>query len=120
MLTLINMYEKPEMISFDNIFLKTIDELEVKSIINNYRDDTAVCRDRITVKILKSTSELIVKPLIHIFNLSIQNGIFLDNFKLAIIKPLFKGGVRGNMSIYRPISMLTNFVNIFDKIIKSR
>lgn len=105
------------MTSFYNIFLKNIDELEVNSIINNYKDDTAAGHDRITVKILKSISVLIVKRLVYIFNLSIKNGIFPDNFKLAINKLLFKGGDRKNMSNYRPISMLTKFVKIFGKLL---
>ncbi|VVC38692.1 Endonuclease/exonuclease/phosphatase,Reverse transcriptase domain [Cinara cedri] len=50
----------------------------------------------------------------------IQNSIFPENFKIAIIKPLFKGGDRKNISNYRPISMLFNFSKIFEKIIKTR
>lgn len=45
-----------------------------------------------TVKILKSISELIITLLVFIYNLSIKNSFFPDDFKTAIIKPLFKGG----------------------------
>jgi len=113
-------YVKPDNLSFDSSFLKHIDEFEVKLIINKYRDKTAAGHDRVSVKILKCISDIIVKPLVHIFNLSIQSGIFPDIFKLAIVKPLFKGGDQKNMTNYRPISMLTNFAKIFEKIIKSR
>lgn len=56
----------------------------------------------------------------YIYNLSIQNSVFPDNFKLAIIEPLFKGGDGKYMTNYRPISMITNFSKIIEKIIKSR
>jgi hypothetical protein len=113
-------YDKPDKFSFVSTFLKHIDELEVKLIIKKYIDKTAADLDRVSVKILKFISDLIAKPLVHIFNLSIQSDIFPDNFKLAIIKPLFKGGDQKSMTNYRPISMLTNFAKIFEKIIKSK
>jgi len=111
---------KPNLTNFDSIFLKNVDVLEVQSIINNFSDDTAAGYDQITIKILKSISKIIVKPLMYIYNLSIQNSVFPDNFKLAIIKPLFKGGDRKYMTNYRSISIITNFSKIFEKIIKSR
>jgi len=106
--------------SFDEMFLKEIDAPEVRLVIKNFKDDTAAGYDRITVKILKNISELIITPLVFIYNLSIKNSFFPDNFKTAIIKPLIKGGDRRSMFHYRPISMLTNFSKIFEKIIKSR
>lgn len=36
--------------------------------------------------------------LVHIHNLSVQNGVFPDVLKLAIIKPSFKGGYHQTMS----------------------
>lgn len=95
------------------MFLREIDAPEVRLIIKNFKDDTAAGYDKITVKILKNISELIITPLVFIYNLSIKNSFFPDNFKTAIIKPLFKGGDRRSMSHYRPISMLTNFCKIF-------
>lgn len=106
--------------SFDKIFQEKIDISEIRRIILNFKDDTAAGYDKITAKIIKSISELIITPLAYIYNLSLQNSIFPDNFKIAIIKPLFKGGDHKTISNYRPISMLTNFSKIFEKIIKSR
>lgn len=106
--------------SFDKIFLEKIDVSELRIIIQNFKDDTSAGYDNITVKIFKSISELIITPLVYIFNLSLENSIFPDKFKFAIIKPLFKSGDRKTISNYRPISMLTNFSKIFEKIIKTR
>jgi len=40
--------------------------------------------------------------------------------KYAIVKPLFKKGDRGNVANYRPISLLTSFSKVFEKIIYKR
>jgi len=115
-----NKRDNNNLCSFDKIFQEKIDISEIRRIILNFKDDTAAGFDKITAKIIKCISELIITPLAYIYNLSIQNSIFPDNFKIAIIKPLFKGGDHKTISNYRPISMLTNFSKIFEKIIKSR
>jgi len=111
---------KPNLTCFDNIFLKNVDVLEIQFIENNFSDNTAAGYDRITIKILKIISKITAKPLVYLYNLNIQNSVFPDSFKLAIIKPLFKGGDRKYMTNFRTISMITNFSKIFEKIIKSR
>jgi len=105
--------------SFDKIFLEKIDVSELRIIIQNFKDDTAAGYDKVIITIFKSISELIISPLVYIYTLSIENSIFPDNFKIAIIKPLFKGGDRKTLSHYRLISMLTNFSKILDRIIKT-
>jgi hypothetical protein len=45
-----------------------------------------------------------------------QRGIFPDRLKYAIVKPLFKKGDRSCISNYRPISMLSSFSKVFEKV----
>jgi fructose-1,6-bisphosphatase/inositol monophosphatase family enzyme len=47
----------------------------------------------------------------------ISTGIFHTRLKFVEIKPLFKKGKTANTSNYRPISLLTSFSKIFEKII---
>lgn len=54
----------------------------------------------------------------NIMNLCIKECTFLDKFKLAIVKPIYKTGNRENVNNYRPISMKSNFSKIFEKIFK--
>ena len=51
----------------------------------------------------------IVTPLEHIFNISLQKGVFPDGMKLARVIPLFKNGEINDFSNYRPISILSQF-----------
>jgi len=47
-------------------------------------------------------------------------GVFPDRLKYAIVKPVFKKGNKQEISNYRPISLLTSFSKIFEKLIYAR
>ena len=60
------------------------------------------------------------KPLLHIFNVSLQNGTFPDELKIARVTPLFKNGSDSDLGNYRPISVLPCFSKILEKIMYNR
>jgi hypothetical protein len=47
-------------------------------------------------------------------------GIFPERLKYGEIKPLFKEGCKKDPLNYRPISLLTSFSKMFERIILSR
>lgn len=59
---------------------------ELRIIIKNFKDDTAAGYDKVTAKIFKSFSELIIIPLVYIYNSSILNSIFPNNKSLLWLK----------------------------------
>jgi Notch-like protein len=63
---------------------------------------------------------MFTSPLTHIFNAIFNNGIFPDRLKFAIVKPLFKKGKTHNISNYRPISLLTSFSKIIERLVYAR
>ena len=56
----------------------------------------------------------------HVFNKILSTGIFPDRLKFSEVKRLYKKGVKTEFSIYRPISLLTSFSKITEKIIYKR
>ena len=59
----------------------------------------------------------IYRPLTHIINLSISQGVFPDSMKVANVVPVFKHGSRSSCGNYRPISILPALSKIFEKCI---
>ena len=68
----------------------------------------------IPVDLLKMIPDLIIFPLCEIINLSFSTGKFPDSLKIAKVIPIFKSGSVLEVTNYRPISLLS----IFDKIIE--
>jgi hypothetical protein len=73
--------------------------------------------DEISTRILKASAPFVLSPLMHIFNIILSTGIFPNRVKYAEVKPLHKKGDKSEFSNYRPISLLTSFSKIIDKII---
>ena len=62
----------------------------------------------------------IAKPLEYLFKLCLINTESSDNMKIDIIKPVFKANDKTHITNYRPISLLPQISNIFEKIIYNR
>jgi hypothetical protein len=74
----------------------------------------------ITNKLIKLSSQLISKPLTDIVSKSLIMGVYPERLKYAVIKPVLKKGEKIDMSNYRPISVVTEFAEIFDMVIFKR
>ena len=56
----------------------------------------------------------------HIFNLSISQGKFIDSFKKSKVIPVYKKKEKSDMNNYRPISLLPVLSKILEKIMHTR
>ena len=72
------------------------------------------------VKFIKLSRAVISPVLCEILNLCIVNGEFLNDMKIAEVVPIYKRGDPFLFSNYRPISLLSNFSRIFEKVIFDR
>ena len=76
--------------------------------------------DDISFNVVKNCFGVLHKPLLHIFNLSLQTGIFPDKLKIGRVTPLFKGGENPKLGNYMPISVLPPFSKLLEKIVYNR
>ena len=55
-------------------------------------------------------------PIKHVFSLSLKQGIFPENLKIARVSPIFKKDEKFLFTNYRPISVLPCFSKLLEKI----
>ena len=65
--------------------------------------------DEIRFNVIKICFGSLIKRSLHIFRLSLEEGIFPDDLKTAKVTPIFKAGDESDFSNYRPISVLSCF-----------
>ena len=65
-------------------------------------------------------ADIIVVPLCHIINLSFSAGVFPEVWKTAKVIPLHKGGSTEELGNFRPISLLSIFDKIIEKLMHAR
>ena len=76
--------------------------------------------DKIPTMPIKDAGEVICKPLAMIFNSSIRHDIFPDIWKLTRVTPIFKLGSRSDANNYRPISVISVFSRILQRIVQDQ
>ena len=104
-----------------NSFLITpTDPSEIELIIKDLNDSKSPGPCTIPTKMLKIISNEISKPFSEIVNNSFKYGVFPDKNKIAKVIPSHKKGSTKDVNNYRPISLLSTFSKIMEKLMASR
>ena len=93
---------------------------EISSMIANLKKTNSCGTDGIPTSIIKKSTQIISIILSRIFNCSITSGIFPDYLKISKIIPIHKAEAITNVNNYRPISLLSCFSKILEKIMYKR
>ena len=101
-----------------SIYIPDIKKNEIITVINTLKN-SAPGNDEMPASILKQCIETYIDPLTYLVNLSINQGIFPDELKIAKVLPIYKSDDKQLIQNYRPISVLPFFSKNFEKIISN-
>ena len=102
-----------------NLIIAHISEQEILDIIKSLANKSSGPAS-IPLRLLTIVADLIVVPLCRIINLSFNCGVFPDVLKVAKVIPLHKGGSTQEVNNFRPISLLSIFDKIIEKLMHKR
>ena len=102
-----------------SMFLEPTSSTEVHAIINGLKNKTTL-DTKISALKIANNSEIFVEAFAKIINNSFEQGIFPDSLKIAKVVPIHKEGPKTAVENYRPISLLTAFSKIFEKLMHRR
>ena len=89
---------------------------DVKTIVSQL-NNSAAGPDDLPASIMKQVSNEYCIPLTHLINLSVLQGDFPSEMKLAKVLPIYKADNHQLIQNYRPISVLNFFSKVYERII---
>lgn len=101
-------------------FFHPVLQHEVFDVIRSLKNKKCSGVDFISARILKSINGEICEHFAHIINLSVSTGVFPNLLKKAIVIPVYKKDCIDDISNYRPISILSVFSKVMEKIVLSK
>jgi hypothetical protein len=104
----------------ESIFLYPATSNEVRINIMEMKDFKATGPDKISNTFIKRYVDKLSTALAHIANLCFQQGVFPAVLKDATVIPIYKEGAKNELSNYRPISLLSGFSKLLEKLIHTR
>ena len=93
---------------------------EIADIVSNLKNSSSSGYDNIPIKLIKYCNNELAPVIAHINNQSLIDRIFPTSLKIARVVPIFKNGNASTVSNYRPISILSVFSKVFEKIVHTR
>jgi len=93
---------------------------EILDVIKSLQSKNSTDFNGLSSHLIKQISYEIAMPLKHIINLSLSTSIVPSQMKIAKIIPVYKSGDRRSMDNYRPISLLSIFSKILEKVVCNR
>ena len=94
------------------------DEDDIAKAIDKLNKNSAAGPDGIPSIFLINTKNYIKTPLKIILRKSLDEGVIPELFKLAYITPIHKGGSKLNPANYRPVSLTSHVMKVFERVLK--
>ena len=104
----------------DTLKIEEISENDVAKHLRNLDPNKSTGADQISARLLRECQNELVLPLKLLFNRSLQEGLVPSLWKCANVTPIFKKGSKSEASNYRPISLTSVVIKIFERILKDK
>ena len=104
----------------NSIFFAPVTVTEICNHIDLLKDKKAFRKLDVDTKFLKISKYVVSPILCMLFNRCFLEGVFPDCLKIAEVIPIYKRGNVNRPTNYRPISLLSHFDKIFEKLIHQR
>ena len=104
----------------NNFFLEAVTKHELETEIKNLNPKKSPGYHGLSVRVIRNVANEISEPLSHIFNSIFISDNIPDNLKKGLITQVFKANENNEFKNYRPISVLTCFSKLLEKLMYKR
>jgi hypothetical protein len=93
--------------------------VDIINAINKLKPNSSAGPDGLPSIVFKSLKHQLAKPLFMLFNYFLHFGCLPDQWKTAVVRPIFKKGKASDPNNYRPISLTCVCCKILESLIKN-
>jgi len=104
----------------NSMYCDLVDKYELIDLIYKLNPSKCPGADNLGPKLIQDISSSIIDPFLHIYNLSLSTGVVPNKLKIAKVIPIFKRGDSHLPNNYRPISLLSVFSKLLEKVMYNR
>ena len=104
----------------NSLFLCPSTPSEIVNVVSTFKGNKAAGFDSVSPNVVKQVIESIAVPLSLAINASFNQGVFPDRLKTAKVVPIFKSEDRAFVNNYRPVSVLSVFSKIYERLMYNR
>ena len=113
----ISMFKKSD---YEKLRIDEISEDDIMKYLRNLDPNKSTGADKISSRLLRECQNEIRLPLKMLFNRSLREGTVPSNWKCANVTPIFKKGNKSEAGNYRPISLTSVVIKIFERILRDK
>ncbi|KAL5258287.1 hypothetical protein ACHWQZ_G008952 [Mnemiopsis leidyi] len=104
--------------SSDSISTIDFDEKDIIGAIDEISPDSATSDGEIPARILKACKKPLAQALLILWKFSFDTGVIPMTYKEQFITPVYKKGNKTDPANYRPISLTSHIIKIFERIVR--
>ena len=112
-----DLFEDPDM---DDLSEIEFEEKDIEDAIDELDENSSAGPDGLPAIFLKKTKKTISKPLAILLRKSLDESKIPEIFKLAYITPIHKGGSKQQAENYRPVSLTSHVMKVFERVVKKK
>ena len=91
---------------------------DVEKVLLALPNDSAAGPDGVPSELLKNAAKGLREPLWLLYRQSLDSGQPLESVYSAAISPIFKGGNKSEAQKYRPVSLTSHIVKVFERLLR--
>ena len=91
---------------------------DVEAAIKDLKNSSASGPDGVPAVLLKSCSQALAGPLTSMWKWSFREGVVPAFYKMSLVTPLHKKGDKITPGNYRPVSLTSHIVKVFERVLK--
>lgn len=104
----------------NSLFLQVVSEDEVLATLRKLNVNKGSGIDGIRACDLKNNADVVCKVITKLVNECFEKAEIPDSLKVAIVRPIFKDGLKADVNNYRPIAILPTVEKILENILVSQ